>query len=368
MVSIRYEDEHALLRDEARRWLAEHHSMEYVRRVAEDGRDDGTTWAALQQLGWHSLTIPTTFGGAGLGMTHAAVLLEESGRHLLTAPLLPVLLGALVIERCGSDEQRARFLGEVVRKGRIATLAHVEPSGGWTVEATSVRRENGRLRGEKWYVWNAQSADLFLVPFREGSNGATQVAVVPATADGVEIQAETGLDPTRRSGRLVLRDVSVADADVLTASVNQLHDLLPRACVWLAAEMAGGADALLSMTTAYAATRVQFGRPIGSFQAVKHPLVNVLIGVEQLRSLVYAAASAIDAEAPEAELLARMAKAHASDVYVFAASRAVQFHGGFGFTYDCDAHFYLKRAHASRPAFGDGAYHRQWIAQHLVGA
>jgi len=142
--------------------------------------------------------------------------------------------------------------------------------------------------------------------------------------------------------------------------------LVAWACVALAAEMAGGADALLAMTAAYAATREQFGKPIGSFQAVKHPLVNVLVGVESLRSLVYAAASALDAESADAEALARMAKAHACDVYVFAASRAVQLHGGFGFTLDCDAHLYLKRAQTTRPAFGDAMQQRRWLADRLM--
>ena len=154
--------------------------------------------------------------------------------------------------------------------------------------------------------------------------------------------------------------------------------LLPRACAALAAEQAGGADALLSMTSAYAAERKQFGKPIGAFQAVKHPLVNVLIEVEQGRSLVYAAAvaldsldaagsSAADGEARvEAEELARMAKAHLSDAYGFAASRAIQLHGGFGFTFDCDAHLYFKRAQVSRAAWGDAAHHRRWIGDRLV--
>jgi alkylation response protein AidB-like acyl-CoA dehydrogenase len=131
--------------------------------------------------------------------------------------------------------------------------------------------------------------------------------------------------------------------------------------------MAGGADALLAMTSAYTATREQFGKPIGSFQAVKHPLVNVLVGVESLRSLVYAAATALDGGSEDAESLARMAKAKANEVYVFAASRAVQLHGGFGFTLDCDAQLYFKRAQSVRPAFGDSIEHRRWLANQLLG-
>jgi alkylation response protein AidB-like acyl-CoA dehydrogenase len=370
-VALRYEDEHALLRSEAQRWLTEHHPMAEVRRLADSARgDDPDTWAALAQLGWIGLLVPSQFGGAGLGMTHAAVLLEESGRQLLTSPLLAVMLGALVIEKGGSETQCARYLPDVARGQCVATVAHVEPSGEWRFDATSVLRRNGRLSGEKRFVWAAPLADLFLVPFRDAAGaGPVRVALVERSAPGVQVEPEIGVDTTRRTGRLILRDVPVADDAVLIVSAASVFESFqPRACTLLAAEMIGGAEALLAMTAGYAATRVQFGRPIGSFQAVKHPLVNLLIAVEQARSLVYAAASALDAASPEAELLARMAKAHASDAYTFAGSRAIQFHGGFGFTFECDAHFFLKRAQASRPAFGDPAQHRQWIARALIDA
>jgi alkylation response protein AidB-like acyl-CoA dehydrogenase len=369
MTSLRYEDEHALLRDEARRWLAAHAPLSRVRRLADGARgDDPQDWQALAALGWLGLVIPENYGGSGLGFTHLAVLLEETGRQLLPSPMLATMLAAIAIERGGSEAQKARVLPRLAAGDLVATLAHVEPSGAWYPADTTVTRTRGRLSGEKHFVWHAPTADLFVVPFRD-DDGAARMALVDATAAGVAVEAEIGLDRTRRSGRLRLREVAVSDDAVLPMSAGAVFDtLLPRACTALAAEMAGGADALLTMTATYATTRVQFGRPIGSFQAVKHPLVNVLIGVEELRSLVYAAASALDAggDAGEAELLARMAKAHASDLYVFAASRAVQFHGGFGFTIDCDAHFYFKRAHASRPAFGDASHHLRWIAEHVI--
>jgi len=191
---------------------------------------------------------------------------------------------------------------------------------------------------------------------------------------------------------VTFREVELPEERILAASGEALQDSLTiLACAALAAEQIGGADALLAMTAAYAATRNQFGKPIGAFQAVKHPLVDVLIGVEQGRSLVYAAASALDAAprspAPsssasssttplgaaaelrgEGAALARMAKAHASDTYVFAASRAIQLHGGFGFTLDCDAHLYFKRAQASRAAWGDAAHHRRHLGDRLIAA
>jgi alkylation response protein AidB-like acyl-CoA dehydrogenase len=274
----------------------------------------------------------------------------------------------MVIEHGGSEAQRSRWLPQLARGEIIATLAHIEPSGAWRPHDTSVIRTNGRLSGAKSFVWAAPTAHLLLVPFRDATTDAPiRIGLVDASASGVEITPEIGLDRTRRSGHVVLRDVVLTDDAILPLLADAIFaHLMPRACAALAAEMAGGADALLTMTAAYAATRVQFGRAIGSFQAVKHPLVNVLVGVEHLRSLVYAAASALDVGDAEAELLARMAKACASDLYGFAASRAVQLHGGFGFTIDCDAHFYMKRALASRPAFGDAMQHRRWIGERLV--
>ncbi len=361
-----YDDEHALLRDQARRWCAERSAMSMVRRLAEDERgDDPQVWKELAQLGWLGMVIPETHGGSGLGFTHLAVLLEESGRQVLPSPLLPVTLAALAIEHGGSEAQRARLLPRIAAGETMVTLAYVEPDGAWQAGETRATRVNGRLAAEKHHVWAAATADTFLVPFREA--GATRVALVHAAADGVRVVPEIGVDRTRRSGRVIMRDVRVSDDDVLALSGEDIFaHLLPRACMALAAEMAGGADALLTMTAAYATTRVQFGRPIGSFQAVKHPLVNVLIDVEHGRSLVYAAAAALDDGAADAEMLARMAKAQLNDTYMFAASRGVQLHGGFGFTIDCDVHFYLKRAHASRPVFGDATHHRRWIAEHLI--
>jgi alkylation response protein AidB-like acyl-CoA dehydrogenase len=203
-------------------------------------------------------------------------------------------------------------------------------------------------------VWGAERAAALVAP----ANGGLDV--IETGIGGVRAEPEIVLDRTRRSARVTRNGVALAPAapsDGLTAW----------ACLALAAEMAGGADALLALTAAYAATREQFGKPIGSFQAVKHPLVNVLIGIEGLRSLVYAAASALEASSADAETLARMAKAKACDVYVFAASRAVQLHGGYGFTIDCDAHLYFKRAQTVRPAFGDAMTQRRWLERKLIG-
>ncbi len=329
---LRYAEEHALLRAEARRWLDERFPIARVRSLAEtDAGEDFSDWKALAGLGWLGLVVPEKFGGAELGATDLAVLMEETGRRLLPSPLLPSTLAALALVLDGSEAQREKFLPGIV-SGEIRAVYARSAS-----------------------VWGAEHADALVVPSRDG------LEVIERSAGGFATEPEIVLDRTRRSARVTRRGVAL--------EVGPPSDrLAARARVALAAEMAGGADALLALTSAYAATREQFGKPIGSFQAVKHPLVNVLIGVESLRSLVYAAATALDSDAADAETLARMAKAHACEVYVFAASRAVQLHGGFGFTLDCDAHLYLKRAQSSRPAYGDAMEQRRWLADRLMGS
>jgi len=360
---MRYDEEHAQLRGEARRWLAEHVTPTELRRLATDARSgEPALWPELAALGWTGLLIPERHGGAGLGAVYLAVLAEETGRRLLPAPLLPTLLAAKLIERASDVAQRERWLPGVARGEAVATVAHVEPGGAWEAAATSATLEHGRISGAKHHVWAGGTAQLLLVPVRERTG--LRLVLVRSDAEGVTIEPESGLDSSRRTGRVRFAN---AACEVLAGDATAAwRGWLPWAWLALAAEMAGGADAVLTLTAAYAATRVQFDKPIGSFQAIKHPLVNVLIAVEQLRTLVYAAASALDAGEPEADRLARMAKAAASEAYPFACSRAVQFHGGYGFTEDCDAHLYLRRALASRPAFGDAREQRAAIAASLL--
>ncbi len=342
---VRYEEEHALLRAEARRWLDERFPIARVRAIADGALgEDPADWKALAELGWLGLVVPEKYGGAGLGATHLAILMEETGRRLLPSPLLSSTLAALALARSGSEEQRERWLPRIASGDSRVTFAHVPgESPTWK------------------HVWGAELADAIVL------RAGTRHALIEPNGHGARVEPEIVLDRTRRSARVTLTREIFLPSYLDQSARETTKVLLPWACVALAAEMAGGADALLAMTAGYTATREQFGKPIGSFQAVKHPLVNVLIGVESLRSLVYAAATAIDAGSDDAEGLARMAKAKANDVFVFAASRAVQLHGGFGFTLDCDAHLYFKRAQTVRPAFGDSIEHRRWLADQLLG-
>ncbi|MDG2306665.1 MAG: acyl-CoA dehydrogenase family protein [Candidatus Binatia bacterium] len=360
-----YTEDQALLRDEARRLLAARVSIEAVRALLDDdGGDDPALWAELGRMGWLGLLTEAEYGGAGLGAVELSILAEEAGRTLLPTPILAHLLATAVLARGGSTSQRAEWLPRLATGELRATWAHVEANGAWRVADTSVASAGGRLHGTKAFVWAGNTADVFLVPVQVDEE--VRIALVPSNAAGVRVESEQTLDRTRRQGRLVLVDAEpVGLLERPAAEVEQ--DFLPLAWTAIAAESVGGAAAALDRTAAYAATREQFGKAIGSFQAIKHPLVNVLIDTEQARSLVYAAACAIDQSNDDAVLLARMAKARSSDAYGFATSRAIQFHGGFGFTEECDAHLFRRRALASRPALGDPDHHRAAIADLVLG-
>ncbi len=362
-----YTEEHELLRQETRRWLSEQAPLAATRKLCDDPHGDAPeTWRELAALGWLGMGVAERYGGAGLGAIDQAIVAEETGRVLLPSPVLAQWLAAAVIARAGSHQQCEQWLPGLASGERRASLAHVEPDGAWRAADTRTQLKDGRASGSKAFVWGASTADLLCIPLQ--SEGRPRIAVVDAHASGVRIASEQTLDPTRRQGRVVLEDVTVEAGALLERQADEVEQtFLPLAWTLLAAESVGAANAALDMTAAYAVSRQQFGKQIGSFQAIKHPLVNVLLACEQARSLVYAAASALDQVDPGAPQLARMAKVAASEAFSFATSRAIQFHGGYGFTDECDAHVYTRRAQASRAAFGDPAHHRRQIADTLLG-
>jgi alkylation response protein AidB-like acyl-CoA dehydrogenase len=364
--------EHELLRDSARRFLEERCPAAEVRRLAGDPLGhDPKLWRDLAELGWLGLVLPEAHGGAGLGHLHLALLLEEMGRVLLPSPFLGCLLAGIAIREGGSEAQRARWLPAIASGETLATFAACEPAASWEPGAVEARAEPADggfvLHGRKTHVEAAPSAALVVAPFRERDGGVALFAVeLPAAK--LRVEREVGVDATRRAGRLDFEGVRVgAGARLAGDGPGALRATLVRGWAALAAEMVGGADAVLEMTRRYAIARKQFDRPIGSFQAVKHPLVDTLVGVELARTHALAAAAALDRSPETAEPLARMAKALASEVYPAAVRRGVQLHGGFGFTIDCDVQLYFKRALASRGTLGDGVHHRRHLAENLFG-
>ena len=229
------------------------------------------------------------------------------------------------------------------------------------------------LRGRKTHVLAGSQASLLVAPFRL-PDGAVSLFAVEAPTAGIAVEAEVGVDPTRRCARITFDGARVGPDARLARDggdggdgATALRDTQIRGFAALAAEMIGAAEATLAMTRDYAATRRQFDRPIGAFQAVKHPLVDMMIGVEMARTHACAAAAALDHDPERAETPARMAKALASDVLASATGRAVQLHGGYGFTWDADVHLYVKRALGARALLGDGVHHRRHLARALFG-
>ncbi len=363
-----FDEEHELLRDSARSFLQERCPVSEVRRLLDDpvGHDAGL-WKEMAALGWTGIAIAEAHGGAQLGALHLALLLEEMGRVVLPSPFLATTLAGVAL----GHAEGADWLPGVASGDVLATLAFAEPDGSWEpdpVAATAERGEGGFvLRGTKAFVPAAPSADLVIAPFRCADDEIALFAVA-LPQSGVEITPEVGIDPTRRSGRIVFDGTRVAASARLPGDgAEALCAAFRMGWAGLAAEAVGGAETTLGLTRDYAIERTQFGRQIGSFQAVKHPIVNVMIATEQARTLAYAAAAALDHAPAGSEVPCRMAKAAASDAYHFAGNRAVQFHGGYGFTWDCDAHLHVKRALWNRATLGDPTHHRRHLAHALLG-
>jgi alkylation response protein AidB-like acyl-CoA dehydrogenase len=302
---------------------------------------------------------------------HLALLLEEMGRVLLPSPYLGSLLALAAIERAGSDALRRARCPRIARGESIATIGLVEPGPSWEPRSIATRAERveggWRLSGTKTHVPFAAAADAIVIPARE-AGGELALFVVERGARGVAIEPEVSVDPTRRTARITLDGVrAAADARLEGDASRALDEVLVLGWVALAAEMVGGTEAVLGRTRDYATQRIQFGRPIGAFQGVSHPIVDMMIGCEQARSLALGAAAALDGDAAHGAMAARMAKAYAGDAFAYAVKKGVQLHGGFGFTWDCDVQFFFKRALVSQATLGDAAYHRRKLGEMLFG-
>jgi len=309
-------------------------------------------------------------------MVELVALMEEMGASLLCAPFFSsVCLAGTTLLAGASQAQKSSILPGLASGETTATVAYTEKNGRWDASAIeALARSEGEswvLSGAKTFVPDGGTADLFVVAAREaGSTGEAGVTLflVPADASGVARRGLPTLDQTRRQGELVLRDVRVPDASRIGAAGEGwtiLATALDRALIALAAEQLGGAQRCLDLSVAYAKERVQFGRPIGSFQAIKHKCADMLVLVESARSAVYYAAAAATADDPEVPVLASLAKAYCSDAYFRGAAESIQIHGGVGFTWEYDVHLYFKRAKSSETLLGDASFHRERIARRI---
>jgi hypothetical protein len=368
-VDARLSDEQELLRRSARDFLMRQCPMAFVREKLESASPcDEALWKRLAELGFLGLAIPAELGGAGLGAMDLCVLLEETGRALLPGPFFSTLFGALLIAEAGSPAQRARWLASIAGGGARVGVALHEGSPDEAGFSAAAADGGFRLDGVKRFVPDADAVQAIAVPAREGPRAPLQLFVVETAAPGVSIRRIAHADGTRTLCELTLRSVAVPE-DARLAGDAAPEPALGRACdrakVALAAEMCGAADRVLELSVAYAKTREQFGRPIGSFQAIQHRCADMLVAVESARSATWLAAAAIDQGDPEAHALACMAKAYASEKLLRVAGDGIQIHGGQGFTWEQDLHLYYRRAAASAQRLGDAVYNRELAARAL---
>ncbi len=367
-----FTEEQELLHKTARDFLAEQSPMTRVREFLDaTGQGDAGLWQKMAELGWTGLALPEAHGGAGLAMVDLCIVLEELGRSLAPVPFLPtVIVGAAILE-LGSDEQQGAWLPGIAAGRTRATLALTEERGSDEAEAISlaaVREGDGwRLEGSKLFVPDAGGADLLLVVARTGGEGERGVGafLVPAGAEGVSVTPMQSMDLLRPLSRVDLAGVRVPAEGLLGGDDDawpRIERILDRARVMICAEMVGGAEKCLEESVRYAKERVQFGKPIGVNQAIKHKCADMLFQVESARSITYYAAWAAGEHNDEAPLTAAMAKAYASDAYRFVSAENIQVHGGVGFTWEYDCHLYFKRAKSDEAWLGDGIRQRERVA------
>ena len=378
---IGFSDEQALLLEAATSFCRDHAPSATVRaHLGSDTGFDPAVWQAMVQLGWLGLAIPEAHGGSGLGIGHAAVIAEPMGRHLLATPFSSCQLAVQGLLAAGDAalQAQATWLPRIAQ-GSIASVALLEADGDWTLRAPQARAradQHGegqvQLHGEKTLVADAAVAELLLVSVHDEASGGPALAVLPATAlPPGALRRDTVVDETRRAYTLRLDGVVLPAAALVTGAAAQQALRAIEQAAWLlgAAEAAGGIAGVLDVVVDYLNTRNAFGRKIGSYQGLKHPCADILVGLERSRSHVaHAATLLLDSGTPAAELevALRMAQAEAKESFVFAGDRAVQFHGGFGFTWDCNAQLYLRRALWLQAWFGDAAHHRRRLAGLLL--
>lgn len=367
--TVTFSDEQSMLLDTATEFFRAKSPISYVReQLASDIGFDQAVWDEMVGLGWAALAIPEAHGGIGMGLAEAVTIAEPMGRQLFASPFLSTQL--FVQGVLAADETLKTIHLPKIAEGKIGTVALFEQDGNWDLETVaavgSLHGDRVRLAGVKTFVCDAAVADMLLVSVR--LEGQPALVVVPRDTLGPgALSSETVIDQTRRSYQLTLDGIEVGAGNVVRggAAVAGLNAIRDAALLLSSAEAAGGIAGALDIVVDYLNTRTAFGRRIGGYQSLKHPTVDILIGLERSRSHVYHAASLI-AAGEDAEVALRMAKAESTDSYAFAGDRAIQFHGGFGFTFECDAQLYLRRALWCQYAFGDGQHHRKRLASLLL--
>lgn len=330
---------------------------------------DPKTWKQMVELGWTSLAVPERADGLGMSAVGVAGLVEEAGRAAFPSPLLTTINASYVLSSC-----ETRKADEILRKivfGKGASLGVMDKDGSWKTTHSDLKVcKSGTmtLTGTCWFVQDAQKVDFFVVKaaFEEGAG----LIAVPKQSEGLEVVADSIVDLTRDQAHIVIRGMEIRP-EWIVAQPGKADVVIEKAepfiFTMIAADMCGAAEWQLRTCADYAKNRVQFGRPIGSFQAVKHPIVDMMIMIDEARSLVYNAVCAADHEPEQFAVFAHMAKSSACDMAQYCSDRSVQLHGGMGFTWESPVHIYFKRQLHHKALFGDDRYHRAKLADMMIG-
>jgi alkylation response protein AidB-like acyl-CoA dehydrogenase len=367
-VNFAFDDEHEALRSTVRKFLADYSPEAEVRRLMETSEGyNPDVWRQLAgQLGLLGLIVPEQYGGSGFGFLELVVVLEEMGRSLLCAPFFSTVAMATTLLLALDDEAaRQDLLPRIAGGSCVTTVALAEEAGSWNpadVAMTAARDNAGwLLSGEKFYVVDGHVADVILVV--AGTPAGTSVFAVDRGAAGLVTDLSSTMDKTRKLARLTFSDAPARLIGPEGGADGAVRAMLDRAAIALAAEQVGGAQRVLEIAVGYAKIREQFGRPIGSFQAIKHKCANMLLEIEAAKSAAYYAGWAAAEDDAELAVHASVAKAYCSDAYVHAAAENIQIHGGIGFTWEHPAHLYFKRAKSSALFLGSPSYHRERLLQ-----
>jgi alkylation response protein AidB-like acyl-CoA dehydrogenase len=370
-----FSEEQEEFRETLRRFLEEKSSSADVRTLmeTEQGYDPAVWKQMAEELGLQGLHVPESHGGQGFGFLELCIVLEELGRCLYGGPYFSTVgLAANAILNAGSEAQKQELLPGIAYGETIATLALAEEGGDWQVDSIGVAAEPDagafRLNGVKSLVTDGQVANLIVVAARlAGTAGREGITLLHlrSDAEGLRIVPLDTLDATRKQARLELSNVRAEALGPPGAAVDALERTLDQATVLLAAESAGGAERCLHDAVEYAKVRIQFGRPIGTFQAVQHKCADLLLEIESAKSAVYWASWAAAENHEDLTLAASTAKALSSDAYRLASAESIEIHGGIGVTWEADPQLYFKRARTNETLLGDASYHHRRLIQRM---
>ena len=371
MPDFAFTDEQDALRATVRRFCEERSPSTEVRRLMETPEGfDPDVWKQLShELGVTGIHIPEDEGGQGFSFVELTIVLEELGRALLGTPFFSSLcLAANAIRNAGTPDERRALLEPIASGDLRAALAFTEPNGLWDADGVTLESDGLMLSGTKTYVVDGHTADLIVVVARQpGTKGTEGITffTVPSDAAGLTRTPLDTLDMTRKQAELTFDRVTATTLGQPGAGWPALRKTLEQAAVCLAAECVGGSEKTMEMAVQYAKDRYQFGRPIGSFQAIKHKCADMLLRLESAKSAAYYAAWAAADDNEELTVASSLAKAYCTEAYFANSRENIQIHGGIGFTYEHDCHLYYRRAKSSELLLGDPTYHRERIATAL---